>query len=79
MLEFCFHVYDLNGDGFITRSYIAILTYILKVFPPKVVCLKREEMLSLMKNSLFIQMDGVGTEEQEEGVRFAIGIRGAFK
>ena len=36
-------------------------------------------MLSLMKNSLFIQMDGVGTEEQEEGVRFAIGIRGAFK
>ena len=30
---------------------------------------KREEMLSLMKNSLFIQMEGVGTEEQEEGVR----------
>ena len=62
-----------------SQGHITILIYILKVFPPKVVCLKREEMLSLMKNSLFIQMDGVGTEEQEEGVRFAIGIRGAFK
>ena len=29
----------------------------------------REEMLSLMKNSLFIQLEGVATEEQEEGVR----------
>ena len=54
-----------------SQGHIAILIYILKVFPPKIVRLKREEMLSLMKNSLFIQMDGVGTEEQEEGVRFA--------
>ena len=58
-----------------SQGHITILICILKVFPPKIVCLKREEMLSLMKNSLFIQMDGVGTEEQEEGVRFAIGIR----
>ena len=29
-------------------------------------------MLSLMKNSLFIQLEGVATEEQEEGVRLVV-------
>ena len=32
-----------------SQGHITILIYILKVFPPKLVCLKREEMLSLMK------------------------------
>ena len=61
-------------DTFLVSEHSSIhLVQVDQLFVPKNITKdmlsKREEMLSLMKNSLFIQMEGVGTEEQEEGVR----------
>ena len=70
----------VSSQGFITFETFLVsehssihLVQVDQLFVPKNITQdmlsKREEMLSLMKNSLFIQMEGVGTEEQEEGVR----------
>ena len=46
----------------------------------KLLLLKREEMLSLMKNCLFVQgLEGAGSEEQEEGVRLEMKCKKTLK
>ena len=59
LLRFCFYVYDLNGDGYISRWRWMTMS-------------DREEMLILMKGSLHLAQDRnciEGMEEQEEGLR----------
>ena len=58
----------INAEKISFYSYAYIYGY-LYIYIYSTVHFHREEMLSLMKNSLFIQLGDTATEEQEEGVR----------
>ena len=73
--EFCFYIYDLNGDGYISRQHH------LYLWPPVTVktimisiSVNREEMLTLMKGSLFVQMEEDGMEERDDSVKDLVVI-----
>ena len=66
-MEFCFYIYDLNGDGYISRLQ-CFSFFFIGVLKNQNLC-TREEMLTLMKGSLFIQIEEDGLEDRDDGVK----------